>query len=321
MMASPSDNSISKITLSNVSTDHLKAFENVLSRIFSTDLAQLTYSQILDGLPVRDVWMVYAHYRSDIDQHHEPCSESIEIWKAFRDSFQTQKLQFNPRTVQGYQDTIPGTKDFNVRLIELIAVACHDTAALLYKIADGGVGTHAEKPPARTYLDHDGVPYPPIPTDFYHTEYVDWEQYPEGVADMVGYWAEFELFGGVVVFDRGESDTECKEAYIHSGGGYKLFQLSEKQLSAFAELGSQKSDPAIHDGEPVPFPFRAERYTHRVSEDDSMSQHIYRDKYERKAKIVPPWLMQHPRTRLEDEIVLLDVMEILKANDGKLPPK
>jgi hypothetical protein len=30
------------------------------------------------------------------------------------------------------------------------------------------------------------------------------------MADMVGYWAEFELLGGVVVFDRGESDTEVR---------------------------------------------------------------------------------------------------------------
>ncbi|KAN0106808.1 hypothetical protein V8E51_009684 [Hyaloscypha variabilis] len=319
MMTSRADGSTSKITLSNLSTEHLQAFENVLSSIFSTDLAQLTYSQIIDGLPVRDVWNAYACRRKDIEVHLEPCSESIEVWKAFRDSFETQKLQFNSSAVQGYQDTIPGTKDFHVRLLELVAVACHDTAVLLYKLADGGVGSHAEKPPP--LLNYAGVPLPSKPTDFYHTEYLAWEQYPEGVADMVGYWAEFELFGGVVVFDRGESDTECKEAYIHSGGGYKLFQLSEKQLLAFAELGSQKSGPAVQDGEPVPFPFRAERYTHRVSEDDSMSLHIYRDKYERKPKIDKSRGMQHPRTRLEDEIVLLDVMEILKANDWKLPPK
>jgi hypothetical protein len=206
MMTSRADGSTSKITLSNLSTEHLQAFENVLSSIFSTDLAQLTYSQIIDGLPVRDVWNAYACRRKDIEVHLEPCSESIEVWKAFRDSFETQKLQFNSSAVQGYQDTIPGTKDFHVRLLELVAVACHDTAVLLYKLADGGVGSHAEKPPP--LLNYAGVPLPSKPTDFYHTEYLAWEQYPEGVADMVGYWAEFELFGGVVVFDRGESDTE-----------------------------------------------------------------------------------------------------------------
>lgn len=75
---------------------------------------------------------------------------------------------------------------------------------------------HGEKPPARIILDNDGVPYPEIPTDFYHTEYLDWEQYPQGVADMAGYWAEFELFGGVVVFDRRESDVEVGSVHMAS---------------------------------------------------------------------------------------------------------
>jgi hypothetical protein len=215
-MASPNARNPSKITVSNLTGDHLSTFENVLSSILSTDLAQLTYSQIIDGLPVRDVWNAYACRRSDIDEHVEPCSEAIEVWKAFRDSFQSHTLQFASRTVQGYQNTTPGTKDFNVRLLELVAVACHDTAALLYQIAKGGVGKHAERSPGPTILHYDGVPYPPIPTDFYHTEYRDWEQYPQGVADMVGYWAEFELFGGVVLFDRGDSEVV---AFPFKGGG------------------------------------------------------------------------------------------------------
>jgi hypothetical protein len=212
-MASPNARNPSKITVSNLTGDHLSTFENVLSSILSTDLAQLTYSQIIDGLPVRDVWNAYACRRSDIDEHVEPCSEAIEVWKAFRDSFQSHTLQFASRTVQGYQNTTPGTKYFNVRLLELVAVACHDTAALLYQITKGGVGKHAERSPGPTILDYDGVPYPPIPTDFYHTEYRDWEQYPQGVADMVGYWAEFELFGGVVLFDRGDSEVEVSKSF------------------------------------------------------------------------------------------------------------
>jgi hypothetical protein len=33
-------------------------------------------------------------------------------------------------------------------------------------------------------------------------------QYPEGIADMVGYWAKDRILGGVVLFDRGESGNE-----------------------------------------------------------------------------------------------------------------
>ena len=45
-------------------------------------------------------------------------------------------------------------------------------------------------------------------TAFVHRFYVDSDQYPRGVADVTGYWAEGRIFGGVVVFDRGESEQE-----------------------------------------------------------------------------------------------------------------
>jgi hypothetical protein len=50
-----------------------------------------------------------------------------------------------------------------------------------------------------------------------------------------------------------------------------------------------------------------------------MSVHIYRDKYERKPKINTSGKVQHPRLRLEDGPVLLDVRDKLKANNWKLP--
>lgn len=45
-----------------------------------------------------------------------------------------------------------------------------------------------------------------------HKNYRDFEQYPNGVADIVGYWAEAQIFGGVVLFDRRKpSDREPHE--------------------------------------------------------------------------------------------------------------
>lgn len=44
------------------------------------------------------------------------------------------------------------------------------------------------------------------PTAFYNGAYLAVDQYPKGVADTVGYWAESRVFGGVVIFDRGEDE-------------------------------------------------------------------------------------------------------------------
>lgn len=79
---------------------------------------------------------------------------------------------------------------------------------------DDGVHKHAEleawltsrlqsEPQDRT----EQINLPPH-TWFWHYEYFDHTQYPQGVADVVGYWAETQVFGGVVLFDRGETDEE-----------------------------------------------------------------------------------------------------------------
>lgn len=50
---------------------------------------------------------------------------------------------------------------------------------------------------------------PPYASLFAHTEYTFHEMYPYGVADMAGYWAEDQIFGGVVLFDRGKTGKEA----------------------------------------------------------------------------------------------------------------
>jgi hypothetical protein len=49
---------------------------------------------------------------------------------------------------------------------------------------------------------------PEIPIYLYHEGYQEHKQYPIGVADIVGYWAEEQIFGGVVLLHHGESKKE-----------------------------------------------------------------------------------------------------------------
>jgi hypothetical protein len=59
----------------------------------------------------------------------------------------------------------------------------------------------------------------PLLPSFFHSEFKEHEQYPEGIADMVGYWAENRILGGVALFDRGPSGNEVSTytIWIHSG--------------------------------------------------------------------------------------------------------
>jgi hypothetical protein len=45
---------------------------------------------------------------------------------------------------------------------------------------------------------------PEISTCLYHEDYREHKPYFMGVADMVGYWAEVQIFGGFVWFHHGE---------------------------------------------------------------------------------------------------------------------
>lgn len=40
-----------------------------------------------------------------------------------------------------------------------------------------------------------------VPTIFVHRKGRDFSHYPNGIVDMVGYWAEAQEFGGVLFFD------------------------------------------------------------------------------------------------------------------------
>jgi hypothetical protein len=96
-----------------------------------------------------------------------------------------------------------------LRLLEMLAIACHNIAASLFKNAEGGhqKQNHTGHPTSHASNLDDTI-LRPQPTDFIHPDYDAWEQYPQGISDIVGYWAEYKLFGGVVLFDRGLSGTE-----------------------------------------------------------------------------------------------------------------
>ncbi len=50
-------------------------------------------------------------------------------------------------------------------------------------------------------------------TKFYvdfHNDYVYFNNYPRGLLDVVGYWAETQVFGGVLLFDRSDSRAQVR---------------------------------------------------------------------------------------------------------------
>ena len=87
----------------------------------------------------------------------------------------------------------------------MTAVAIHQLAVNLYELKES---FHEEdyldswERPGATSFDRIYYSERPPVTLFQHQWYLDFEQYPHGVGDVIGYWAEARIFGGVVLFDR-----------------------------------------------------------------------------------------------------------------------
>ncbi|KAK7702580.1 hypothetical protein SLS64_009543 [Diaporthe eres] len=240
---------MAKIPLEHLDAEHFQPFRQALSNMLSTPVAESTYAQIIDGMPLS-------------------------------------------ATVQAYQNTPPGSVAWKLRLLELLTVAIHDIAATLWSL-DDGVHKHAELEAWLTSrlesgpLDENERANLPPHTWFWHYDYEDHKQYPKGVADVVGYWAETQIFGGVVLFDRGESDEECNGVYLHSANismyGYTIAPPTEDQFNDL--IGFLLSPSPDTAQSPLPIAITTANKWRWDPWDAMGTYHIFRDRYERK---LPP---------------------------------
>ena len=166
--------------------------------------------------------------------------------------------------------------------------------------------------------------------DFYHTNYRRFEDFPFGLLNVVGYWAEAELFGGVVLFERVESSSEVSlippssgnldtdeyqftNAFLHPQTAAHAFQLSQKQLKCFADLGIAGDAAKIASAEAV-LPFvketdaRIELTFARVGEAPLQ---IYKNEYDKPPLSYPP--LNSDCVKLQDE-KFDEAMKIVKEN-------
>ncbi|KAK4040023.1 hypothetical protein C8A01DRAFT_16072 [Parachaetomium inaequale] len=214
----------------NLTPDHFSALNRAVRTILSSTRASETYAQIVDGLPTHDVYKdYYGWYRIDYETNLAPSKEATEIVATYRKVFDLGTISVDEKVplpfsltfaveavAQSYQKTSTNSTEFPLRLLQMAAIVCHDIAVYLYTEYDGGI--------RKSPLDFDpqvpvprpppGITLPPLPkmprrpAELFHEFYMDWEHYPAGVADLVGYWAEYQLFGGVVLFDPGISKTK-----------------------------------------------------------------------------------------------------------------
>lgn len=243
---SPSPHSKVGRTMEQIGTlraPHRDILLGAIANVLSSPIAKQTYAQIVDGLPLANVAsdlytgsLCYQHPL--LDEHRELCPGVAEEAQELCSALDTNTLLMpsqvrksgcgwsslsdallitmaHSKSLRDYQSAPLESPSFSTRLIELVARAVHSIAAWLYtqdtsRHKNDALGTW--RPPEQSKRF-----YPPtFPTTlFCHSWYRDYDQYPEGMADSVGYWAEARILGGVVVFDRRNSEL-VKEAAVSS---------------------------------------------------------------------------------------------------------
>lgn len=90
----------------------------------------------------------------------------------------------------------------------------HAISVQLFKQADGGLHKDDKWPGDEHYEEYSWRRKKTTPFSLWR--YDDPEQYPGGNADIAAYWVEDQIFGGIVLFDRGESGSEVC-VLLHQG--------------------------------------------------------------------------------------------------------
>ncbi|KAG6016390.1 hypothetical protein E4U54_001597 [Claviceps lovelessii] len=203
---------------------HYAVFERALWNVLLTELAESTMAQLVDGLPTRAAYMdsrgLINLRQHPIRNHKVLCEGALERTIAFRSKFDPSALLLKSATVRAFQSCPPDAREFDLRLLELLAEAVHSIAVFLFNLEEKShvgdiqaVVNHIAPPtvivlgPGDTWTDDTIIP--PYPTLFTFPAYSWHEQYPNGVADVAAYWAEDKIFGGVFLFDRGDSGSEA----------------------------------------------------------------------------------------------------------------
>ncbi|KAK4233174.1 hypothetical protein C8A03DRAFT_48199 [Achaetomium macrosporum] len=231
-------------------------------------VAKQTFAQIVDGLPLSSV--AYDTYDGCV--------------------FDANTLLVDAKLLRDYQAAPVGsTAEFTTQLVELVARAIHQIAVWFYK---QNTNRHKDDSLSRWRPSETYAPFYPATfhtTLFCHPWYRDYDQYPEGIGDCVGYWAEARIFGGVVLLDRRDPestpDAEPDAIYLRpdrSGVIYRIYRLLDSQTEELSRFLLSDTTPPQHCPLPL-LPSEANRQRVDPEEDIEITG-IHRDPWERRPR-------------------------------------
>ncbi|KAK4139780.1 uncharacterized protein C8A04DRAFT_15559 [Dichotomopilus funicola] len=243
-----------------------------ITNVLSTDLAKQTYTQIVDGLPLsdvaRDTYLPPPYFRHPLfTDHNELCTDLHTI-----------------QLLLWYQHTVPERPR---ALVELVARCVHQIGAWLYR---QDRSRHKEDALGKWRpSESDARFYPKTfpETLFCHPWYRDYDQYPGGIADSVGYWAEARILGGVIVFDRRDPIMEDNDGVYTIADRkrtiYRICRFLDGQVEDLVDFLLSETTPSPEQC-PLPIlpgPNNGQRFD---PESPILRTGVWRDPWERRLR-------------------------------------
>ncbi|KAK0668876.1 hypothetical protein QBC41DRAFT_320805 [Cercophora samala] len=171
-------------------TTHYALFIHAMKNVLSTEMAQFTYAQIVDGLPIKDVaWdrrIPAVHGIHPIEHHPELCPGALDFAREYKDVLDFDLLSFPRGLINAYVQSTPGSKVFDSRLIELVATALNEIGVILFNFDIGlhqGTGDRSAEAITNWKDDPDEET---LPTMFHHPYYLHGDILPLGRGEHGG---------------------------------------------------------------------------------------------------------------------------------------
>ena len=192
--------------LFDLSASKLELLERSLNSILQLAVAEETFAQIIDGKPTRPSYErnYFTLFDPSVSERLCPTDSSVREWAQIKENLGLQSLKLDVKLVQAFQDAQEQSRLEDLRLLEMVAASLHFLAGAIY--ASRHPDTDLMPP-----LNPDHRPFLRTShfwVDFYHKAFKSYEKYPFGLLNVVGYWAETQILGGVLLFERGSSGRE-----------------------------------------------------------------------------------------------------------------
>ncbi|KAH6613689.1 hypothetical protein B0J18DRAFT_440694 [Chaetomium sp. MPI-SDFR-AT-0129] len=284
------------LPIASLSNTRREILTRAVANVLSTDLAKQTYAQIVDGYPLADVardtyeGCLCSYEHPLYTDHKELCPGVQEETQVLCSELDVGTFLMPEYALRSYESASEGSPAFTTSLVELVARSLHHIGAWLYR---QDRNRHKEDALGRWRpSEHHawGSPKTFPYTLFCHAWYRDYDQYPGGIADSVGYWAEGRILGGVTLFDRRDPGKEKKAdptaIYTIADRNrtiYRICRLIDSQVEALAHFLLSETTPSP---EQCPLPILPSHKSQERFDPESsiLRTGIYRDRWERRLR-------------------------------------